>query len=315
MEHSASGAHVSVLYQEVLSVLDLKPGGRHVDGTLGAGGHAAGILEATAPDGQLLGIDRDPQALQLAGQRLRIFGQRLTRKHGSFADLGQHLAEQQWSTVQTILLDLGLSSMQLDDGQRGFSFRSDAPLDMRFDPQQERTAGDLVNQLAEAELADLIFRYGDERKSRQIARAIVMHRPIHTTMQLARLIEGVLRRDRDKIHPATRTFQALRIAVNGELEAVERGLEQALEVLEPGGRLAVIAFHSLEDRIVKNFMRRESSDCICPPESPVCLCDHQPRLKLLTRRPIRPQPDEIEGNPRARSARLRAAEKLAPPGA
>ena len=302
--------HQPVLYQEVLHALQPGPGGRYVDGTLGAGGHAAGILRASRPDGQLLGLDLDPAALEIAGRQLAEFGERAVIKQGSYRDFRLYLNNLGWNKIDGFLLDLGLSSMQLDRPQRGFSFREEGPLDMRFDPSQLVTAADLVNNLPAEELANLIYRYGEERHSRKIADAIVAHRPLRTTKELADLISSLLGGDRGRLHPATRTFQALRIAVNEELKSLETVLPLALEALQPGGRMAVIAFHSLEDRIVKNFFRRESQDCICPPQLPVCACEHQAQLEEISRRPIRPQPEEIEKNPRARSARLRVAKKI-----
>lgn len=302
--------HTPVLYQQVLEALRPRPGGRYIDATVGAGGHAAGILEASAPDGQLLGIDLDPMALALARERLAAYGERVHLVHGSFADLDRHTAALGWEQVDGVLFDLGLSSMQLEAAHRGFSFQQEGPLDMRFDPRAEVTAADLVNRLSEAELADLLWRFGEERQARRVARAIIAARPIETTTQLAEVVARALGRSSGRIHPATRTFQALRIAVNRELEALEQGLEAALRVLAPGGRLVVVAFHSLEDRLVKAFFRRESRDCLCPPEQPVCTCGHRATLKVLTRRPVRPESEEVARNPRARSARLRAAERL-----
>jgi 16S rRNA (cytosine1402-N4)-methyltransferase len=209
-----------------------------------------------------------------------------------------------------MVLDLGLSSMQLDTPERGFSFQSDAPLDMRFDPTQGTTAADLVNSLPEKDLADILYQYGEERRSYQLARAIVAARPLRTTRQLAEIVTRVTRSGKPGMHPATRTFQALRIAVNGELNAIEAVLPQAVEALSPGGRLAVIAFHSLEDRIIKGYFQRESRDCLCPPRQPVCTCGHQASLKEITRKPVTPREDEIAANPRARSAKLRIVEKL-----
>ena len=285
-------------------------GGLYVDGTVGAGGHAWGILQASNPDGQLLGLDVDPQALELASEKLAEFGERAHLVRASYITLLKQLAKLKWQQVDGILLDLGLSSMQLDTQSRGFSFQTEAPLDMRFDPDGKTSAADLVNHLDEVELADLIYRYGEEHRSRQVARAIVNARPINTTTQLANVVAKVTSGGRSGIHPATRTFQALRIAVNGELEALEDVLPQTIEALKPGGRLAIIAFHSLEDRIVKQFMRRESKDCICPPRQPVCTCGHKATLREITRKPIRPQEDEIRNNPRSRSARLRVAERI-----
>ena len=306
--------HQPVLYHEIIHALQPSRGGLFIDATLGAGGHAAGILEASSPDGRLLGLDVDPQALDLAQERLATFAGRAVIVQASYTELEQQAGRLGWKAIDGILLDLGVSSMQLDTPERGFSSQTDAPLDMRFDPRSPATAASLVNTLPEAELADIIYRYGEERSSRHIARAIVQARPIETTHQLAEVVlraspgHGTYRRER--LHPATRTFQALRIAVNRELEAIEIVLPQAVSLLRAGGRLAVISFHSLEDRIVKQYMRRESQDCICPPRRPVCTCGHRATLVEITRRPIRPQDAEVERNPRARSARLRVAEKI-----
>jgi 16S rRNA (cytosine1402-N4)-methyltransferase len=286
-----------------------------VDATLGAGGHAWGLLQESGPNGRLLGLDVDPQALELARQRLEPFGERAILVRASYVTLTGQLATLGWKAVDGILFDLGLSSMQVDTPERGFSFLADAPLDMRFDPDSPVSAAELVNKLPEGELADLIYRYSEEKRSRQVARAIVAARPLTTTLQLAQVVTRAVTSGkggsrRQGIHPATRTFQALRIAVNRELEALESVLPQAVAALAPGGRLAVIAFHSLEDRLVKQFFRRESQDCICPPQQPVCTCGHRATIRQVTRHPINPQPEEIEANPRAHSARLRVAEKL-----
>ena len=290
---------------------------------MGAAGHAWGILQASSPDGKLLGLDLDPQALEIARTRLEPYGDRAILRQASYTSLQQQLETMGWEQVNGILLDLGLSSMQLDTPQRGFSFQADAPLDMRFDPQNPLRASDLVNNLPEHELAQLLYRYGEESRARQIAQALVRARPVHTTTQLAAIVAGVSsKRQRGQgrqkgagrsIHPATRTFQALRIAVNRELEALETVLPQAVAALAPGGRLAVISFHSLEDRIVKQFFRRESQDCLCPPHQPVCTCGHKAALIEITRRPLVPLPDEIAQNPRSRSARLRVAERVSEP--
>jgi len=281
-----------------------------MDGTVGAGGHAAGLLEASTPDGLLLGLDRDPQALSIAAQRLSPFGERVTLRQTSFARLAHAAAEAGWETVDGLLLDLGLSSMQLDSAGRGFSFRLDGPLDMRFDPAQALSAADLVNDLPVRDLAEILRRFGEEPRAWQVAQAVVAARPLLSTTQLAEIVAQASGRTRSGIHPATRTFQALRIAVNDELAALHDGLEQALTLLAPGGRLAVISFHSLEDRQVKEFIRRESRDCVCPPEQPLCTCGHHATLRMLTRKPLRPDEAEIRRNPRARSARLRVAERL-----
>jgi 16S rRNA (cytosine1402-N4)-methyltransferase len=290
--------------------MQLQREGLYIDGTLGAGGHAWGILQGSRPDGLLLGLDVDPQALELAQVKLAEYGKRAILVHASYSSLLEQVSRLGWRWVDGILLDLGLSSMQLDEQARGFSFQFEAPLDMRFDPDGKVCASDLVNNLDEKELADLLFRYGEEQRSRQVARAMVRARPIQTTTQLAKVVAGVTRGGKSGIHPATRTFQALRIAVNGELDALEDVLPQTLEALAPGGRLAVISFHSLEDRMVKQFLRKESKDCLCPPRQPVCTCGHKASLRELTSKPVRPQEDEIRNNPRSRSARLRIAERI-----
>jgi 16S rRNA (cytosine1402-N4)-methyltransferase len=309
-----SPPHVPVLYQSVLSAIRPQSSGLYVDATLGAGGHARGILEACQPDGRVLGLDVDPQALAIASQRLAVYGERAIIRRSSYTFLSERLREVGWTAVQGILIDLGASSMQFNIPSRGFSFQEDGPLDMRFDPDRPQTADDLVNRLAEAELADLIWRYGEETHSRRIARAIVQARPVQTTRQLAEVVQRAAPSRSAKsgrgLHPATLTFQALRIAVNGELEALESFLPLALAALAPGGRLAVISFHSLEDRLVKHFMRRESRDCICPPRQPVCTCGHKASLYEVTRHPLTADENEIRSNPRSRSAKLRVAEKL-----
>ncbi|TFH34632.1 MAG: 16S rRNA (cytosine(1402)-N(4))-methyltransferase RsmH [Anaerolineales bacterium] len=307
---ASAGGHTPVLYQKVLSNLNLRSGGRYIDGTVGAGGHAEGILEGSSPDGELLGIDRDPTALTLAHQRLQVFGSRLNLRHASYVGMAGLAQSLGWDSVDGILLDLGLSSMQVDQADRGFSFLRDGPLDMRFDPTSGQTAEEVVNSLNEADLREILWRLGEEPKARRIAAAIVAARPIHTTGELAAVVASVSGKARKGIHPATRSFQAFRIAVNNELEQLEQGLEQAVGLLAPQGRVAVIAFHSLEDRLVKTYFRRESQDCVCPPEIPVCVCDHKARLKLITPRPIKPDTAESERNPRSRSARLRIAELL-----
>jgi len=303
--------HQPVLYQYIIQALQPQAGGLYVDGTIGAGGHAFGILEASSPDGQLLGLDVDPRALELAWQKLAFFNERVFIKQASYTNLQEQLEAMGWKAVDGILLDLGISSMQLDTAERGFSFRIDGPLDMRFNPQNPVSAETLVNELTESELADLIYEYGEERYARRVAHAIVRARPLHSTQQLAQVVAGVTRSGRFGLHPATRTFQALRIVVNQELQALQKFLPLALNSLAPGGRIAIIAFHSLEDRIVKQFYRRESRDCLCPPQQPVCTCHHRAALQEITRRPIQARPEEVRLNPRAHSARLRVAEKLA----
>jgi len=302
--------HRPVLYQEIIHALHPVTGGRYVDGTLGAGGHARGIMEASAPDGQLLGLDVDPHAIAVARKTLAPYEHRIHLVQASYASLAGQLAGLGWEAVDGILLDLGASSMQFDTPERGFSFLQDAPLDMRFGPGMERTAANLVNRLSERELADLIYRYGEERDSRKIARAIVRARPLHTTRELVSVIESVSPRRGDRIHPATRTFQALRIAVNEELESIETVLPQAVAALKPGGRITVISFHSLEDRIVKDFFREQSKDLINPPYERIYEVERKATLKEVNRKPLTPSEDEIKNNPRARSAKLRIAEKI-----
>jgi len=301
--------HVSVLLQETLQALAIRPGGRFIDGTLGGGGHAAAILQASSPNGTLLALDADSAALSRARESLVPFGTRVALVHSSFADLGRVAREHGWHAVDGIVLDLGLSSDQLADESRGFSFAG-LQLDMRFDLTRGESASALLNGLSTEELADLLYRYGEERASRRIARAIVAARPIQSAQQLADVVVKARSGRRGKIHPATQTFQALRIAVNDELGALEAVLPQAVELLKSGGRLAVITFHSLEDRIVKNFYRIESRDCICPVEQLVCTCGHRATLKIITAKPIEPTAAEVAANPRARSAKLRVAECL-----
>jgi 16S rRNA (cytosine1402-N4)-methyltransferase len=312
----AETGHQPVLLQEALAALAVRPGGRYVDGTFGGGGHTRAILNASAPDGTVLALDADPAAIARA-EAMRTepeIGNRLIPVRANFSQLTTVARERGVAPLDGILLDLGLSSFQLDEPERGFAFRFAGPLDMRFDPEGGAPASELVNTLPEGELADLLWRYGEEPGSRRIARAIVRERergPIETTTQLAEIVSRALggRRGRDT-HPATRTFQALRIATNDELEALQAALAASVEVFAPGGRLAVIAFHSLEDRIVKRFVERESAACVCPPQLPVCVCGHRPRLRKVTRKAIRPDAAEMERNPRARSAVLRVAERL-----
>jgi 16S rRNA (cytosine1402-N4)-methyltransferase len=303
-------SHVPVLLNEVIDGLQVAPGGWYVDATVGGGGHAAEILAASSPDGKVLGLDRDPAALEVASDRLSVYGSRFELVHSSFARLEEVARARDFAPVEGILFDVGLSSLQLADDERGFSFMTNGPLDMRFDRTSGGpTAADLVNNLSTEALADVLYEYGEETQSRRIARAMVEARPIHTTQDLVEVIEGAVGRRRGRLHPATLTFQALRIAVNEELETLKAALPQAVQLLEAGGRLAVIAFHSLEDRIVKRFMRRESKDCVCPRELPICTCDHEASLNVITRKPIRPTEEEVEINPRSRSARLRIAER------
>lgn len=302
--------HRPVLYHEIIHALQPQRDRSYVDGTIGAGGHALGILQASEPNGRLLGLDVDPDALTIARDRLVKYGSRVVLILASYTTISEQLDRLRWKAVNGILLDLGVSSMQLDKAERGFSFRMDGPLDMRFDPNNPVSAAELVNHLPEKDLADILYRYGEEKRSHQVAKAIIESRPLYRTEQLAEIVARVTSGGRKGLHPATRTFQALRIAVNNELSAIEEVLPRAMDALVPGGRLVVIAFHSLEDRIVKNYFRRESRDCICPSNQPICTCGHKAVLREINRRPIKPQESEMAENPRSRSARLRVAEKL-----
>jgi 16S rRNA (cytosine1402-N4)-methyltransferase len=302
--------HVPVLLDEVIAGLQAQRGGYFVDCTVGLGGHAAAILEKISPSGRLLGIDADPEAIKLSQDKLSDYGEAVTLVNDNFVNLETICRRYHFHPVDGILFDLGVSSLQLDTAERGFSFHLDAPLNMRFDPGQGLTASDIVNSFSEQELAKLIEKYGEERHSRRIARYIVQNRPIATTVELARLVEQALGGKHAKIHPATRTFMALRIAVNSELQNLELALKQTIDLLHPGGRLTVISYHSLEDRIVKQFMRDAASSCLCPPGTVECRCGHTPTLRLISRKVIKPTSLEIESNPRSRSAKLRIAERL-----
>ena len=306
--------HVSVLLEECIDALNIKPDGIYVDGTLGGAGHSSRIA-AKLTTGRLIGIDRDPVALKAAGERLAPFGDRVTLVHSNFADMDSALKDLGISGVDGILLDLGVSSPQLDDGQRGFSYMADAPLDMRMNSEDTLDAKQIVNQWSYEELKRILYDYGEERYAPRIASAICKRReekPIETTLELVDIIRGAMPAAalREKQHPAKRSFQAIRIAVNDELGSVERVMERAVPCLNPGGRLAVITFHSLEDRIVKNAMASAAKGCTCPPNFPVCVCGKKPLVKLITRKPIISGDEELERNPRARSAKLRVCEKL-----
>jgi len=277
---------------------------------VGTGGHAEAILQQLSPSGSLLGIDADPKALEIAGQRLSHYGQAVTLVNDNFKHLENICRAHDFFPVDGILLDLGISSLQLDDRERGFSFRFDAPLDMRFGPDQSTTAARIVNSFPEEDIAALLREYGEERHSRLIARRIVAVRPIKTTLDLVNAIERLPGMTSGRIHPATRTFQALRIAVNREIENLEEALSQTVRVLGKGGRLVVISYHSLEDRLVKRFMQEESKSCLCPPEVPVCTCAHTPSLRLVHRKAITTSETEERENPRSRSAKLRTAERV-----
>jgi 16S rRNA (cytosine1402-N4)-methyltransferase len=306
--------HVPVLLTETTHALQPQPGGLFVDATVGGGGHAEKVLELTIPDGRLLALDADPAALEASRTRLAPFGNRVRFARAYSDHLMEAAREYGFWGVDGVLFDLGVSSPQIDTPERGFSFQSDAPLDMRFGPDAARSAADLVNELPERALREIIGEYGEERYAGRIARHIVEERashPILTTEQLAGVVKRAKpRSSSERIHPATRVFQALRIAVNDELGRLSRSLPQALDVMRAGGRLAVISFHSLEDRIVKQFMRQESVGCICPPELPACVCGRTPTVRLVTRRPLTASEAEIAVNPRARSAKLRVAEKV-----
>lgn len=303
-------SHVSVLLGEAVAALAPERGGRFVDGTAGGGGHAARLLEAGPIE--LLALDRDPQAVERVRERLRPYGARARVVHANFDGWRRVAGEIGWSEVDGVLLDLGFSSYQMDDPARGFSFQREGPLDMRLDTTQPLTAAELVNTLDVEELVRIFRLYGEEPEAPRVARAIVAARPITTTKRLAEVVGGAVapRRRREGIHPATLVFQALRIAVNDELGALERVLEDLPAGLKPGGRIAVISFHSLEDRMVKRRFRELSRGCDCPPELPMCVCGKQPIVKELSRKAVKPSDEEIAANPRARSARLRTAVRV-----
>ena len=311
----AGFAHVPVLAAQTLAALAPKSGGVYIDGTLGGAGHSSLILEQSAPDGFLLGIDRDDDALQAASERLAPFDGRFTLVKGNFADMDELARQSGIDAADGVLLDIGVSSYQLDEGSRGFSYNQDAPLDMRMDRSQGLTAEQLVNEASAEELTRILYEYGEEKWAARIAEFIAAERSRGRIENSGRLVEIIKKavpagaRDKDQ-HPAKRTFQALRIAVNGELEALSAGLEAAIGLLRPGGRLAVITFHSLEDRIVKDCFRLHATDCICPPRQPVCTCGHKADIKLYNRKPITADDKELADNPRSRSANLRVAVKL-----
>ena len=306
--------HISVLLNECLEGLNIKPDGIYVDGTLGGAGHSSQIAKRLTT-GRLIGIDRDPVALKAAGKRLEPYKNNVTLVHSNFCEMAQVLKELGISGVDGILLDLGVSSPQLDDGQRGFSYMVDAPLDMRMNNEDSLTAHTVVNTWPQEELKRILYTYGEERYAPQIAAAICRRREektIDTTLELVDVIRGAMPPAalREKQHPAKRSFQAIRIAVNDELGSVERVLEDAIDLLNPGGRLAIITFHSLEDRIVKTAMADAAKGCTCPPNFPVCVCGKKPKVKLISRKPITASDVELEENPRSRSAKLRVCERL-----
>lgn len=308
--------HSPVLLSETISLLAPVRGGLFVDGTLGMGGHSEALLDASE-ETRVIGIDRDLEAITFATERLSRFGSRFRAVHGNFREIARIVREAGEESLSGVLVDLGVSSLQFDRAERGFSFRTDAPLDMRMDAQgDEETAAELLMRLPEDEIARIIYEYGEERRSRRVARWIVERRergePVRTTGELAQLVERAVgyRSKADRIHPATRTFQALRIAVNGELEGLDGFIETAIDLLQPDGRFAAISFHSLEDRIVKQSLRRLSGQCQCPPRVPLCSCGARRAIEILTRRPVVPSQLEVDENPRARSAKLRVGRKL-----
>jgi len=307
----ADQKHTPVLLPETIDLLNLEANKYVIDATLGLGGHSEEILKKIGPKGKLMAFDQDEANLKEAQTRLKKYEKQITFIHSNFEHLAE-IASKHHFQPGAILLDLGLSSPHIDDPERGFSFQKEGPLDMRFDKRQSQTAEKVVNNASEKDLADIIFHYGDERRSRPIARAIVLARkqtPIKTTTQLAEIIAATVK-GKQKIHPATQTFQALRIYVNRELEVLEKVLEDSLKLLKKGGRLVVISYHSLEDRIVKNFFRDQTKNCICPKELPLCQCNFEKKLYILTRKPIIPTGIEVSANPRSRSAKLRAAQRL-----
>ena len=304
--------HTPVLLSQALEGLALYSNAVCIDATAGGGGHAAAILAATAPQGKLLALDADPEAIARVHARLAPFEERVTLTQANFREIAAVARANGFTEVDGVLLDLGISSFQLAEVERGFSFLADGPLDMRMDPRTLLTAEEIVNDWPQEQLADVIYRYGEETLSRRIARAIIAARPLRTTVELAGVIARAVgrRSEHSRIHPATKSFQALRIAVNDELGALETALPQVMSLLAPGKRLAVITFHSLEDRIVKQFMQQEARDCLCPPDLPICRCEHHTTLRIVTRKPIQPDAAEIAANPRSRSAKLRIAEHL-----
>jgi 16S rRNA (cytosine1402-N4)-methyltransferase len=304
--------HVPVLPAQTIAGLAPRPGSVCIDATLGGGGHAEAILALIGPHGRLLGLDADPEAIARSRMRLARFAGQVRLVQANFREIGAVASANGFSPADAILMDLGVSSYQLGEAARGFSFMATGPLDMRMDPGAGLTADEIVNTWPQDALADIIYRFGEEPRSRRIARAIVAARPLHTTAALAEVIARAADADRERrrVHPATRCFQALRIAVNDELGALESALPQASALLATGGRIAVITFHSLEDRLVKQFMQREARDCLCPPDLPACRCGHRAQLRIITRKPIQPDEDEVATNPRSRSAKLRIAERL-----
>ena len=305
-------SHRPVLLRETVEYLAVRPGGTYIDCTVGEGGHALAVLRAAMPSGRLLGIDLDPDSLARARQRLDPYNGSFVLHSGNYSAIADLASRMEFEEPDGVLMDLGMSSLHLESSGRGFSLQRDEPLDMRYDPEASLTAADIANSFNIVDLARVISQYGEEPGARSIARAMAQSRPLRTTRELADLVTRVKGRRRGRIHPATRTFQALRIAVNDELENLRAGLQKSIDLLKPGGRLAVISYHSLEDRIVKETMAREAKKCICPPGMAVCECGHVATLKVISRKIITPSPQEVSRNPRSRSARMRVAQRLLP---
>jgi len=302
--------HIPVMVPEILKYLEVSSGGRYIDCTLGEGGHTKSLLEASNPGGEVLGIDADHEAIEVSKNRLEEYGERFIYDNSNFKNIKKIAMKSKFVPCHGILFDLGVSSLQLDKESRGFSFRRKAPLDMRFSINQTLTAQDVLNTFSESEISDILYQYGEERQSRKIAKLIIENRPLSNADELSDLIKKNIRQTNYKINPSTKTFQALRIYINEELNSLSQALEQSLEILGVGGRMAVISYHSLEDRIVKNFFKKESKYCICPPNIPECDCGHFPKLKIITKKPVSPSQSEIDANKRSRSAKLRVVERI-----
>ena len=302
--------HIPVMVPEILKYLEVSSGGRYIDCTLGEGGHTKSLLEASNPGGEVLGIDADHEAIEVSKNRLEEYGERFIYDNSNFKNIKKIAMKSKFVPCHGILFDLGVSSLQLDKESRGFSFRRKAPLDMRFSINQTLTAQDVLNTFSESEISDILYQYGEERQSRKIAKLIIENRPLSNADELSDLIKKNIRQTNYKINPSTKTFQALRIYINEELNSLSQALEQSVEILGVGGRMAVISYHSLEDRIVKNFFKKESKYCICPPNIPECDCGHFPKLKIITKKPVSPSQSEIDANKRSRSAKLRVVERI-----
>ena len=302
--------HVPVMVPEILNYLEVTGGRRYIDCTLGEGGHTKSILEASNPGGEVLGIDADHEAIEVSKNRLEKYRERFRYINSNFKNVKKIAMKSKFLPCHGIIFDLGVSSLQLDKESRGFSFRRKAPLDMRFSINQTLTAKDVLNTFSESEISDILYQYGEERQSRKIAKLIVENRPLSYSDELSDIIKNNIRQTNYKINPSTKTFQALRIYINEELNSLSQALEQSLEILGPGGRMAVISYHSLEDRIVKNFFKRESKYCICPPNIQECDCGHTPKLKIITKKPVSPSQSEVDANKRSRSAKLRVIERI-----